>query len=120
MHVRHASTLPSVEVRPASPLGLNAWLGVDDDFEVIETSLEPGDALLVYTDGVIEARDADGEEFGEARLRDLLEQESSSGREPGELLRHLVRSVLDHHGSRLRDDASTLYLRWDAAAESRR
>jgi serine phosphatase RsbU (regulator of sigma subunit) len=120
LHVRHASTLPPVEVRPASPLGLNAWLGVDDDFEVIETSLEPGDALLVYTDGVIEARDANGEEFGEGRLRDLLEQESSSGREPGELLRHLVHSVLDHHGSRLRDDASTLYLRWDAAAERRR
>jgi serine phosphatase RsbU (regulator of sigma subunit) len=120
LHVRRASTLPSVEVRPASPLGLNAWLGPDDDIEVVEVTFEPGDALLFYTDGVVEARDADGEEFGEARLRDLLERESSSGREPAEMLRRLVHSVLTHHGSRLRDDASTLYLRWDAAAEPRR
>jgi serine phosphatase RsbU (regulator of sigma subunit) len=120
LHVRRAKTLPAVDLRPAAPLGFNDWAGSADDIDVAETSLEPGDALLLYTDGVIEARDADGEEFGEARLRDLLERESSSGREPAETLRHLVHSVLTHHGSRLRDDASTLYLRWDAAADSRR
>jgi serine phosphatase RsbU (regulator of sigma subunit) len=120
MHVRRASTLPTVDARPASPLGLNSWMGTGEDFEVVKTSLEPGDALLLYTDGVIEARDAQGVEFGEERLRDLLERESTSGREPDELLRRLVHSVLEHHGSRLRDDASTLYLRWDGAAEPRR
>jgi serine phosphatase RsbU (regulator of sigma subunit) len=119
LHVRRASTLPSVDVHPAAPLGLNDWAG-GGDFEVVDTSLEPGDALLLYTDGVIEARDDAGDEFGEERLRDLLERESSSGREPTEMLRRLVHSVLVHHGSRLRDDASTLYLRWDAAAEPRR
>jgi serine phosphatase RsbU (regulator of sigma subunit) len=120
LHVRRASTLPPVDVRPAAPLGLNAWAGTDADFEIVETSLEPGDALLLYTDGVVEARDDSGEEFGEARLRDLLERESTSGREPAEMLRRLVHSVLEHHGARLRDDASTLYLRWDAAAERMR
>jgi serine phosphatase RsbU (regulator of sigma subunit) len=119
LHVRRASTLPAVDVRPAAPLGLNDWAG-SANFEVVETSLEPGDGLLLYTDGVIEARDDSGEEFGEDRLRDLLERESSSGREPAEMLRRLVHSVLVHHGSRLRDDASTLYLRWDGAAEPRR
>jgi hypothetical protein len=29
------------------------------------------------------------------------------------MLRRLVHSVLEHHGTRLRDDASTLYLHWD-------
>ena len=120
LHVRRASTLPSVDLRPAAPLGLNDWVGATNGFEVVESSLEPGDGLLVYTDGVIEARDPKGEEFGEARLRDLLERESTSEREPAEMLRRLVHSVLTHHGSRLRDDASTLYLRWDAAAEPRR
>jgi serine phosphatase RsbU (regulator of sigma subunit) len=120
LHVRRAKTLPPVDARGAPPLGLSGWVGMADDFEVVETSLEPGDALLLYTDGVIEARDADGEEFGEPRLADLLERESASGREPAEMLRRLVHSVLTHHGSRLRDDASTLYLRWDAAADSRR
>jgi serine phosphatase RsbU (regulator of sigma subunit) len=108
-----------VEVRAAAPLGLNCWVGATD-FEIVETSLEPGDALLLYTDGVVEARDSKGEEFGEARLRDLLERESLSGREPAEVLRCLVRWVLDHTGTRLRDDASTLYLRWDNSVPTRR
>ena len=120
LHVRHASTLAPVDVRPAAPLGLNDWAGTADDVEVVELSLEPGDALLLYTDGVIEARDSAGDEFGQDRLRDLLERESTSGREPAEMLRRLMHSVLTHHGARLRDDASALYLRWDAAAEPRR
>ena len=34
--------------------------------------MEPGDVLLVYTDGLSEARDVKGEEFGEARVRRAL------------------------------------------------
>ncbi|MGZ4620004.1 MAG: PP2C family protein-serine/threonine phosphatase, partial [Frankiaceae bacterium] len=120
LHVRRASTLPPVDAHPAAPLGLNSWVDDWDDLDVVETSLEPGDALLLYTDGVVEARNPKGEEFGEDRLRDLLEQESTSGREPAEVLRRLIHSVLAHHGTRLRDDASTLYLRWDSAAPPRR
>ncbi|WP_400193571.1 SpoIIE family protein phosphatase [Hymenobacter sp. B81] len=32
----------------------------------------PGDVMVMYTDGIVEARDAAGEEYGEDRLRDLL------------------------------------------------
>jgi serine phosphatase RsbU (regulator of sigma subunit) len=120
LHVRRASTLAPVDPHPVLPLGLNSWIGDWDDLDIIETSLEPGDALLLYTDGVVEARNPEGEEFGDDRLRDLLERESSSGREPDEVLRRLIHSVLAHHGARLRDDASTLYLRWDSAAAPRR
>jgi len=36
------------------------------------TGMSPGETLLVYSDGVTEALDRDGEEFGTARLKDLL------------------------------------------------
>jgi sigma-B regulation protein RsbU (phosphoserine phosphatase) len=50
--------------------------------------------VLLYTDGVTEARTADGEQFGLDRLVDLLEREAASGRTGEELLRRLVRAVL--------------------------
>ena len=120
LHVRHGATLPPVQARPAAPLGLNSLVQSLGDVEIAEISLEPGDGVLFYTDGVVDARDADGEEFGEGRLADLLERESTSGRDPAEMLRRLVHLVLDHHGTSLRDDASTLYLRWEEPAAARR
>jgi serine phosphatase RsbU (regulator of sigma subunit) len=120
LHVRHGATLPIAGGLPAAPLGLNSIANTHGDVEVMEASLEPGDGVLFYTDGVVEARDPNGDEFGVDRLADLFERESGSGWDPAELLRRLIHSVLDHHGTRLRDDASTLYLRWDAPAAARR
>jgi sigma-B regulation protein RsbU (phosphoserine phosphatase) len=39
---------------------------------VAETKLHPGDTFVLYTDGVTEAADPQGEEFGEQRLVDIL------------------------------------------------
>jgi serine phosphatase RsbU (regulator of sigma subunit) len=74
--------------------------------------LEPDDAVLLYTDGVTEAHSPGGEPFGLSRLADLLERESAGSHQPEELLRRLVRAVLDHQGGQLRDDATMLLLRW--------
>ena len=40
--------------------------------EIAEVALAPGDMLVLYTDGITEARSGDGEEFGESRLVDTL------------------------------------------------
>ncbi len=47
-------------------------LGDDWDCEIGEKRLAPGARLLVYTDGVTEATNERGEEFGEQRLAELL------------------------------------------------
>jgi hypothetical protein len=74
--------------------------------------LEPGDAILLYTDGVTEARTATGELFGLDRLTDLLEREAASELPPEEILRRLVRALLDYEPGGLRDDATLLLVQW--------
>jgi sigma-B regulation protein RsbU (phosphoserine phosphatase) len=46
------------------PLGIE----INEKYETGRTVLGVGDVLIIYTDGVTEARDEDGKEFGEARL----------------------------------------------------
>jgi serine phosphatase RsbU (regulator of sigma subunit) len=111
--VRRGSTLDEVTVRPILPLGLGYLAEVAGEIGTVD--LEPGDGVLLYTDGVVEARSATGEIFGEERLRDLLAREHLAGGRPQEVVRRLVRSTMSHAGTRLRDDASMLYLRWDGS-----
>jgi len=79
--------------------------------------LEPDDTLLLYTDGVTEARTSDGELFGLDRLTDLLEQEAASEQPPEEILRRLVRALTEHQPEGLRDDATLLLVQWTGRAE---
>ena len=44
------------------------------DFEVGETRLDPGEALVVYSDGVSEAVNPRDEEFGMERLEDVVQR----------------------------------------------
>ena len=92
---------------PALPFGLSA-----DPPVLHSQDLEPGDAVLLYTDGVIEARTPQGEFFGLERLTDLLEREAASGQPAEELLRRLVQTVLEHQAAELRDDATLLLVQW--------
>jgi serine phosphatase RsbU (regulator of sigma subunit) len=42
------------------------------EYEEQQVPLRSGDRILIYTDGITESRNAAGEEFGEARLADLV------------------------------------------------
>jgi hypothetical protein len=89
------------------PLGLGAAAPT-----VAEETLQPGDWLVLYTDGITEARDAAGAWFGERRLEEFLVRAAAAGQPPPETVRRLVRSVLDHQAGRLQDDASVLLACW--------
>ncbi|SDF22868.1 Serine phosphatase RsbU, regulator of sigma subunit [Blastococcus aurantiacus] len=95
-------------VCPSSrPLGLQSEPVIE-----CETQLEPGDRVLLYTDGVVEARSPDGQFFGEERLADFVIRAEEAGDPPPETLRRLMRSVMDHQAGRLQDDASIVLVEW--------
>ncbi len=68
--------------------------------------LEPGDQLLLYTDGISEAANADGEEFGEARLQQLLR--TISPRPALSALQQITQAVTEFHQSPERDDRTMI------------
>jgi Stage II sporulation protein E (SpoIIE) len=87
---------------------------------VAEEFLEPSDWLVLYTDGITEARDGAGNFFGEDRLVDFLQREAASGNAPPETVRRLIRAVMRHQNGRLQDDATVLLTRWNPSAKADR
>lgn len=85
-----------------------------------EEHLEPGDQLLMFTDGVVEARGSDdGGEFGPSRLADLAERQAATGLPAPEAVRRLARAVADFRGGPPSDDATLLLADWSPAAAER-
>ena len=69
--------------------------------------LTPGDRLVVFTDGLLDAEDRNGEPFGAERLSRLLENESATS--VSHLKRAILSGLLDHtNGLALEDDLTVL------------
>ncbi|MEU9348386.1 PP2C family protein-serine/threonine phosphatase [Streptomyces sp. NPDC048278] len=98
----HAVTVPSLH--PSPPLGVpEAGGGSEHTLDVF--SFEPGDTLLLYTDGVVEARDAQG------RFYPLAERVAQwTDASPEALMHHIRRDLLAHAGGHLGDDAALIAL----------
>ncbi|MEV1021078.1 PP2C family protein-serine/threonine phosphatase [Streptomyces sp. NPDC050264] len=101
----------ALERDPEPPMGLPAIFS-DIPRHVHETSLEPGDRVLMYTDGVTEARSADGGQLGLERFADYVIRAAAAGELAAETLRRLIHSLLDTQDHRLRDDATILMFEW--------
>ncbi|MDX2031665.1 MAG: SpoIIE family protein phosphatase [Blastocatellia bacterium] len=88
-----------------------AVLGVFETGEYRQgvVALERGDRLVLFTDGITEAANIAGDEFGEARLLALL---NSSPTADVDALREIImRAVNDFAGGSLQDDATMIALR---------
>jgi len=70
--------------------------------------LGPGDALVLFTDGVTEAMNGAEEEFGEARIAACICAAGEAG--PAELQRRILSEVAAHCGSHFGDDATLAVL----------
>ena len=86
-------------------------LGLFEKWEctVAEAVLSPGDLLALYTDGVTEAPDAIGEDFGECRLLETLK--SQSHLPVGSLLQSVVEAVEQFSSGQQYDDVTLVIAR---------
>lgn len=80
--------------------------------EVHRLALEPGDRVLLYTDGVTEARMAGGAQFGLEGFTDSIIRATAAGELAAEALRQLIHSILEHQDNTLKDDATILLIEW--------
>jgi serine phosphatase RsbU (regulator of sigma subunit) len=89
-----------------------AWLGASRDIKAVTKDstlqLGPGDLLALYTDGIIEARSREGEEFGVERLQQMIaEQRDQSPK----VIRSNVIERARTWGPRVEDDMTMVMIR---------
>jgi phosphoserine phosphatase RsbU/P len=94
----------------AMPLGLCTLTGSAP--EIVVEALEPGDHVLFYTDGVVEARNEKGDFFGRDRLVDFVTRTLAAHVPAPETMRRLVRAILEYQHERLQDDATAVLVEW--------
>jgi serine phosphatase RsbU (regulator of sigma subunit) len=112
--LRSGHLIKTLEAEPSPPLGMQ--LAVAPPVERHE-SLEPGDMVLLYTDGLTEARRPDGELFSVERLAEFIEREAANGLPAPETLRGLREAIIGSGEGALRDDATALLVEWRRGTE---
>ncbi|MGI6036972.1 MAG: GAF domain-containing SpoIIE family protein phosphatase [Limnochordia bacterium] len=90
---------------PLEPGPLISHFAVDVDYKVHQATIEPGETLLFYTDGVVEQRDQGGKMFGPEGILRAME----GGGDPQSCLQKVVKELKIHGGrDSFTDDISLL------------
>ncbi|QEC46519.1 serine/threonine-protein phosphatase [Baekduia soli] len=110
--VRGGRRARSLIATPCTPLGVPGGPAA----EVAHESLQPGDLVLFFTDGLSEASREDGTRLGVEGLGAFIEREAAAGLTVAETLRRLRRSLL-HATDDLADDATALLVQWRGGDE---
>ena len=103
-------------VRRLKTGGLIVGLFDDAEYEQEVVTLSPGDTLITFSDGVSEAMDAEGTEFGDERILECLHA-SPKNIEPRELVEEVMAGVREFTvGEPQSDDITLLVVRYRGAA----
>ena len=90
--------------------GMALGLDADAEYHAVELRLQPGDALVLYSDGVIECEDQDRQLFGEERLVEALAGQRNAT--APQVLDHIIAEVARfRRGAPVSDDVSVLVAR---------
>jgi serine phosphatase RsbU (regulator of sigma subunit) len=107
LHVRGGRVIGELTGPVTRPVGL-----ADGRAARVQTAvLEPRDRVLFFTDGVVEER-VGGEQFGEARLREVMAETTTEGLAAAETVRRLSHALMAARRGRTSDDASLLLVEW--------
>lgn len=87
------------------PIGLSP----QENCELASAQLMPGDMVVFYTDGVTEAENADGEEFGLERLSELVQRNSSLSAE--DLMNNVYNAAANFCSDDFNDDVTLLVVK---------
>jgi len=108
--LRDDGLMPGLPNPTALPLGLGHMLNRGP--RVVEFSLQAGDTIVFYTDGITEARDVTGALFGADRLAEFMLETIRRGTPAPEAMRRLIHNIIAYENGELRDDATAAMLQW--------
>jgi hypothetical protein len=106
--IRDGRWVSQLNSTPSHPMGTQLGLPA----KLCGEQLQPGDRVVLHTDGITEARKPGSQEFGLTRFTDFLIRHNADGLPVPETVRRFMRAVLDHHDDHLQDDATVLLCEW--------
>lgn len=110
--IRDGQVVQQLESATTLPVGFGG-----EEPRIKEHTLQPGDRVLCYTDGIIEEHITGGQQFGEQRLIDCVnrlgEEPSQGVRADLRMLSHVLKS---ERGGRTSDDATLFMIEWRGGA----
>jgi serine phosphatase RsbU (regulator of sigma subunit) len=109
--LRQGRVLRELESPTTLPVGFSGATPI-----VTETMLEFGDRVLFFTDGLTEEHIYGGPEFGDTRMRMVIEQVEADGVPVQESVRRLSRLLMFERGGSTRDDSTLLMFEWSGLA----